>query len=319
MNRDIERRTFLQGAGLAALAAAAVEPGQARAQQAVPNSAGSAAPSVKAPANTCDCHMHIYDERFPVGRPGSRLQTNASVKDYRLLQQRLGTSRVVIVTPAVYVTDNRVTLDAIAQLGPAARGVGVVMPDVTDAELKRMADGGIRGIRFTQFDPATAVTTIDMIEPLSKRVNELGWHVQLHLRGDQIAAAADMLQRLPSTVVIDHMGRLPQPAGTDHAGYRVIRQMLDKGRTWVKLTGAYLDTKAGPPGYADAVKVAQTYFKAAPERMVWGTDWPHPTEKDKPDDAVLFDLLAAWAPDEAERRRVLVDNPQALYAFAKAA
>jgi len=129
MNRDIERRTFLQGAGLAALAAAAVEPGQARAQRAVPNSAGSAAPRVKAPANTCDCHMHIYDERFPVGRPGSRLQTNASVKDYRLLQQRLGTSRVVIVTPAVYVTDNRVTLDAIAQLGPAARGVGVVTAD----------------------------------------------------------------------------------------------------------------------------------------------------------------------------------------------
>jgi D-galactarolactone isomerase len=319
MNRDIERRTFLQGAGLAALAAAAVEPEQARAQQAVPNSAGSAAPSVKAPANACDCHMHIYDERFPVGRPGSRLQTNAGVKDYRLLQQRLGTSRVVIVTPAVYVTDNRVTLDAIAQLGPAARGVGVVTPDVTDAELKRMADGGIRGVRFTQFDPATAVTTIDMIEPLSKRVNELGWHVQLHLRGDQIAAAGDMLQRLPSTVVIDHMGRLPQPEGTDHAAYRVIRQMLDKGRTWVKLTGAYLDTKVGPPGYADAVKVAQTYFKAAPERMVWGTDWPHPTEKDKPDDAVLFDLLAAWAPDEAERRRVLVENPQALYGFANAA
>jgi D-galactarolactone isomerase len=223
------------------------------------------------------------------------------------------------VTPAVYVTDNRVTLDAIAQLGPVARGVGVVKPDVTDAELKHMADGGIRGIRFTQFDPATAVTTIDMIEPLSKRVNELGWHVQLHLRGEQIAAAADMLQRLPSTVVIDHMGRLPHPAGTDHAAYRVIRQMLDKGRTWVKLSGAYLDTKLGPPTYADAVTVAQAYFKAAPERMVWGTDWPHPTEKDKPDDAVLFDLLGAWAPDEAARRRVLVENPQALYGFAKTA
>jgi len=318
MNLDIERRTFLQGAGLAAMAAAAAS-GPVAAQEAVPNSAGTQAPSVKAPANTCDCHMHIYDERFPPGRPGSRMQTNATVKEYRLLQKRLGISRVVIVTPAVYVSDNRVTLDAIAQIGPAARGVAVVTPDVTDAELKRMADGGIRGIRFTQFDPATAVTTIDMIGPLSRRVNELGWHVQLHLRGDQIAAAADLLQRLPSTVVIDHMGRLPQPAGTDHPAYRVIRQMIDKGRTWVKLSGAYLDTKVGPPGYADAVKVAQSYFTAAPERMVWGTDWPHPTEKEKPDDAVLFDLLAPWAPNEAARRRVLVENPEVLYGFAKSA
>jgi D-galactarolactone isomerase len=316
MNPEIERRTFLQAAGLAA-AAAAAGPGSAAAQEAVPNSAGTRAPRIKVPANACDCHMHIYDERFPPGRPGSRMQSNASVKDYRLLQKRLGTSRVVIVTPAVYVTDNRVTLDAIAQIGPAARGVAVVKPEVSDAELKQMADGGVRGIRFTQFDPATAVTTIDMIEPLSRRVNDLGWHVQLHLRGDQIAAAADLLARLPSTVVIDHMGRLPQPAGMDHPAYRVIRQMIDKGRTWVKLTGAYLDTEVGPPGYADAVKVAQSYFTAAPERMVWGTDWPHPTEKEKPDDALLFDLLAAWAPNEAARRRVLVENPEALYGFEK--
>src|SRR5207302_3426118 len=160
------------------------------------------------------------------------------------------------------------------EAGPDARGGGVVTPDVSDGELKRLADGGICGIRFTQFDPATAVTTLDMIEPLSRRVKDLGWHVQIHLRGDQIAAAGDLLQRLPSTVVFDHMGRLPQPEGTNHAAYRVIRQMLDKGRTWVKLSGAYADTKVGPPTYADAVKVAQTYFAAAPERMVWGSDWP---------------------------------------------
>ncbi len=314
----IGRRAFLKTTGAAALAAAgAIDMQEAFAQHAVPNSAGSEAPKLTAPANACDCHMHIYDDRFPPVRPGSRMQTNATVNAYQLLQKRLGTTRVVIVTPAVYVTDNRVTLDAIAQLGTSARGVAVVTPEVTDAELKRMADGGIRGTRFTQFDPATATTTLDMIEPLSKRVNEMGWHVQIHLRGDQIAAAADLLQRLPSTVVFDHMGRLPQPDGTGHAAYRVIRQMLDKGRTWVKLSGVYLDTKVGPPGYADAVKVAETYFKAAPERMVWGSDWPHPTEKDKPNDAVLFDLVAEWAPDETARRRVLVDNPAALYGFAK--
>jgi predicted TIM-barrel fold metal-dependent hydrolase len=262
--------------------------------------------------------MHIYDAaRFPPSRPGSRMQSDAGVAEYRLLQQRNGTGRVVIVTPAVYATDNRVTLDAIAQIGADARGVAVIHPTVTDAELKVLAAGGIRGIRFTQFDPATATTTIDMIEPLSRRVADLGWHVQIHMRGDQIAAAADLWQRLPSALVFDHIGRLPQPAGVDHPAFAIIRRLIDKGRTWVKVSGAYLDTKVGPPTYADVTEVAQAFVKAAPERMVWGSDWPHPTEKDKPDDAGLFDLLADWAPDEATRHRILVTNPEELYGFAK--
>ena len=313
----IGRRVFLQGAAaLTAASAAAFD--EARAQQAVPNSAGSQKPRLAAPANAADCHMHIYDAaRFPPSRPASRMQSNASVAEYRLLQQRNGTSRVVIVTPAVYETDNRVTLDAVAQLGANARGVAVVHPSVTDAELKTLAAGGIRGIRFTQFDPATATTTIDMIEPLSRRVADLGWHVQIHMRGDQIAAAESLWQRLPSTIVFDHIGRLPQPAGVDHAAYGIIRALIDKGRTWVKVSGAYLDTKLGPPTYADVTKVARAFVTAAPERMVWGSDWPHPTEKDKPDDAGLFDLLAEWAPDAVTRHRILVTNPEELYGFPK--
>ena len=314
----IGRRTFLQGAA-ALTAASAASFDEASAQQ-VPNSAGTQRPKLAAPVNAADCHMHIYDAaRFPPTRPGARMQRNASVAEYRLLQQRNGTSRVVIVTPAVYETDNRVTLDAVAQLGASARGVAVVHPSVTDAELKVLASGGIRGIRFTQFDPATATTTIDMIEPLSRRVADLGWHVQIHMRGDQIVAAQDLWQRLPSAMVFDHIGRLPQPAGTDYPAFGVIRRLIDKGRTWVKVSGAYLDTKVGPPTYADVTKVAQAFVKAAPGRMVWGSDWPHPTEKDKPDDAVLFDLLADWAPDEATRHRILVTNPEALYGFAKSA
>jgi D-galactarolactone isomerase len=282
---------------------------------AVPNSAGRAPPKLVAPAHACDCHMHIYDARFPALRPQSRMQADAAVADYRLLRQRIGTSRVVIVTPAVYATDNRVTLDAIAQLGDA-RGVAVVHPDVNDAELKALDHGGVRGIRFTQFDPATAVTTIDMIEPLARRVHDLGWHVQIHLRGDQIAAAADLWPRLPSPIVFDHMGRLPQPAGIDQPAFGIIRRLIDQGRAWVKVSGAYLDTKIGRPSYADATTVAQAFVRAAPERVVWGSDWPHPTETDKPDDAVLLDLLAAWAPEEATRRRILVSNPETLYGFA---
>src|SRR6202011_6327174 len=114
-------------------------------------------------------------------------------------------------------------------------------------------------------------------------------------------------------------GGLPQPAGIDHPAFAIIRRLIDKGRTWVKMSGAYLDTKVGPPTYADVTKVAQTFVKAAPERMVWGSDWPHPTEKEKPDDAVLFDLLAEWAPDEATRHRVLVGNREEFDGFAKSA
>jgi D-galactarolactone isomerase len=257
--------------------------------------------------------MHIYDgERFPPPRPEARMQPNARLSEYQLLQQRLGTSRVVIVNPAAYVTDNAVTLDAIARIGPQAHGVAVVHPSVTDAELKRLADGGIRGIRFTQFDPNSASTTMDMIEPLANRVQALGWHVQIHLRADQIAANAEMLLRLPGTVVFDHLGRLTPPEGLDHPAFGVIRRMLDRGRAWMKLSGAYM---FGAPPYAEATKVARAYVAAAPERMVWGSDWPHPTEKEKPDDATLFDLLSEWAPDEATRRRILVDNPAKLYGF----
>jgi predicted TIM-barrel fold metal-dependent hydrolase len=284
--------------------------------EAVPNSAGVEPPRLAAPAAACDCHMHIYDAaRFAPLRPAARMQAQASVAEYRLLQRRLGTRRTVVVTPAVYETDNAVTLDAIAQLGDA-RGVAVVHPTVTGAELELLADGGIRGIRFTQFDPATAVTTLDMIEPLSHRVADLGWHVQIHMRADQIAAAADLWGRLPSTIVFDHMGRLPQPVGLAHPAFAIIRRLIDDGRTWVKLSGAYLDTKIGSPTYADATAVARAFAAAAPERMVWGSDWPHPTEKDKPDDAVLLDLLADWVPDAATRHRVLVTNPQTLYDFA---
>jgi predicted TIM-barrel fold metal-dependent hydrolase len=258
--------------------------------------------------------MHIYDGgRFPPPRPQSRMQPNACVPDYRLFQQRIGTSRVIVVTPAAYFTDNEVTLDALAQFGPQARGVAVVHPTVTDAELKRMNSAGVRGIRFTQFDPNTATTTMDMIEPLAKRVQALGWHVQIHLRADQIVAAQDLLLRLPGTIVFDHLGRLVPPDGLAHPAFGVIRQMLDGGRTWMKLSGAYFF--GGPPDYADAGKVARAYIAAAPERMVWGSDWPHPTEKEKPDDAALFDLLEQWAPDPATRHRILVDNPAKLYGF----
>ena len=280
-----------------------------------PNSAGTAAPRLKAPPNACDSHIHIYDARFPCN---SGMVPGATVAHYRQMQQRLGTTRTVVVNPRANGTDNRVTLDAIAQLGiDHARGVAVLTPAISDAELRRLHAGGIRGIRFTLYTPENAPTTFEMVEPLAQRIHPLGWHVQLHWTADQIAEHAALLMRLPCTIVLDHLARIPQPAGVTHPAVVTVKKLLDAGRTWIKLSGAYLDSAAGADAnYADIGAIAQAWIKAAPERMVWGSDWPHPTETHKPDDAALMDLLLRWAGDDATRQRILVDNPAALYGFS---
>jgi len=319
----IARRTFIQGAS--ALAATGLAQREGRAEGA-PNSSGTQAPKLKAPPGACDCHHHIYDPaRFPPSRPSAQQVPNARVEDYRLLQRRLGLSRDIVVTPTPYpapVSDNQVTLDAIRQLGPNARGVVIVYPEITDAELKAYDAAGVRGVRYslTSGRPGAASTASPAdIEAMSKRVNALGWHVQFNTTAEQIVAAEDLLKRLASPIVFDHMGHLPQPEGIGHPGFRIIRELIDKGRTWVKLSVTYDSSNDGPPGYADVNRVGQAYVRAAPERLVWGSNWPHPSEPDKPDDAMLFDLLAQWAPDEATRNRILVQNPETLYGFAKSA
>lgn len=284
------------------------------AQGPAPHADASASTRVKAPPNSCDCHIHIYDTRFPAhSGPGG---INFPVSEYRLCQQRISTTRTVITTPKTYVTDNTCTLDAIAQLGATrARGVAVLHPDVTDDELRRLADGGIRGIRFTVENPAQAVTSIEMIEPLAQRVNELGWHVQIHMRADQIVAHAELLQRLAAPIVFDHLGRLPD---VEHAAFRVIRGLLDRGRTWVKLSGTPFRYGADYMTAAEQGEIARAYISAAPERLVWGSDWPHRSDKQVPDDALRFSLFVQWARDERTLQRILVANPQALYGFAPA-
>jgi predicted TIM-barrel fold metal-dependent hydrolase len=244
------------------------------------------------------------------------------VEEYRRLQRRIGTTRNVVVTPSAYGTDNRVTLDAIAQFGAGARGVAVIRNDISDAELKTLAAGGIRGIRFSlavanRVAPALPPATIGAIESLDKRVNALGWHLQFNVTADQVVAAEDVLNRLSAPMVFDHMGHIPQPAGVEHPAYRIIRRLVDKGRTWVKLSVTYDSSKIGPPTYADVNKVGIAYVRGAPERMLWGSNWPHPNETQKPNDAQLFDLLSQWAPEEATRRRILVENPATLYGFTK--
>jgi D-galactarolactone isomerase len=309
----IGRRGFLN-IGVAAMLALPAG-SRAASNQAVANSSGTERPKLKAPVNAADCHMHIYDPaRFPLAPSPRVAPVNAALAQYRLLQKRIGTTRVVIVTPRNYATRNEATITAIREIGPNARGVAVLH---TDAELNRLDAAGIRGIRFSLGDPASAVVTPDMIEPLAKRIAPHNWHIQFNMNGDQITALSDVLQRLPVQMVFDHLGSPPLPAGVSHPSHQIIRRLLDVNRAWVKLSGAYLNSRVGPP-YPEATTIAQDFVRAAPERLVWGSDWPHPTSPGptKPDDAMLFDLLAVWAPADATRHRILVENPEHLYGFA---
>jgi len=285
-------------------------------QSAVRYSTGTEAPKLRAPVNATDCHFHIYDNRFPPAA-GGLPAPEASPADYRALQARIGTTRGVVIQPSLYGVDNRPTLEGMAALGPNFRAVAVVNTSVTDAELRRMHELGVRGIRFNLAQ--AGATTLEMLEPLSQRVDALGWHCQINMPGDEIVAARDTFLRVRGKLVFDHLAHCPEPAGVASDTFKLIRRLLDQGNTWVKLSGVYTDTTVGPPSYSDSSAVARAFAAAAPTRVVWGSDWPHPTEKpdNKPDDALLFDLLESWVPDEAKRNRVLVDNPAELYGFPK--
>ena len=283
----------------------------------IPNTAGTQRPVLQMPAHACDSHLHIYDSRFPTVVDAAHALEKATVNEYRQLQKRLGTTRAIIVTPRSYGVDNRVTVDAIAQLGiESARGVAVLRTDVTNAHIRELDQAGVRGIRFSLYTPTHAAASFDMVEELSHRIEPFGWHLQLHWTADQFVEHAAMLERLPSRIVIDHMARLPQPAGVNHPAVPLIRTLLDRGRTWVKLSGPYLDSQVREQGqFRDIDNVAKHWIRTAPERLVWGSDWPHPTETIKPDDAKLLDLMTRWTDDRAAINRILVTNPAELYGF----
>lgn len=315
--QSISRRRFsigmLQGASIAAASTLGLI-GPANAQQ-VKWSAGSAKPMLALPPNACDCHHHIYDARYPAHPSATLLPGDALVADYRAFQERLGNTRNVIVQPSTYGTDNRLLVDALKAFGATARGVAVVDANVSEDELRRLHAAGVRGVRFN-LSFLVGITT-EMMEPVAKRIAPLGWHMQINGTADKLLAARDTLLRLPVPLVFDHVGQVPQPDGITHPGYRLLTDLLAQGRTWVKLSGAYISSKTGGPAYADTGAVACALIAAAPDRMVWGSDWPHPTKKpdDKPDDALLVDLVSQWAGSEVLRRKIFVDNPAALYGY----
>jgi predicted TIM-barrel fold metal-dependent hydrolase len=274
-------------------------------------------PVIAIPAAACDCHMHIFDPRFDPSPHWTRRPPDAPVAAYRALQRRLGTQRTVVVNPSTYGIDNECTLDALAEMGrAAARGIAVVPTEVSERELTRLADAGIVGVRVNFVSPQSwGVTTVEMLKTLARRVQPLGWHVQVFMLGAQIVEARDVLQSLPVPVVIDHLGRVPHPGGTLDPAFDAIVRLLDSGRVWIKLSGAYMDSVVGGPSYADIAPVAREFARRAPERMVWGSDWPHTTATTPVDDADLLDVLGEWAPSAELRHRILVQNPEVLYGF----
>jgi D-galactarolactone isomerase len=307
-----DRRSFLTGAALSAGGYAA-NLLASRGDQGVrvPWSAGNEMPRSKAPANAADCHHHIYNSRYPADPKALLRPGDASVADYKLLQKRIGTERHVVVQPSTYGVDNGCLLDALRQFGKATtRGIAVVDTGVSDAALRELRAAGVCGIRFNLVQ--AGATTLEMIEPLAKRIAAFGWHIQVNASAEQILQSMAVWQRVPVPVVFDHLGHVPTP---EAESFGAIASLLEKSRCWVKLSGAYMDTKVGPPTYSDRAIVARAFIKAAPDQLVWGTDWPHPTASDKPDDALLFDLLKDWCSSEAEWKNILVRNPAKLYGF----
>lgn len=271
-------------------------------------------PQLKAPPSTCDTHIHIYDHRYPKAPTAKILAPDASVADYLNVRARLGIERTVVVQPSAYGKDNRCTLAAMAAIGLSARGVAVVDDTVSDAELDRLTKLGIRGIRF--FMLAGAPLPLEILETMSARVAPFGWHVVFQMDGRDLAGQEALLGRLTSALVIDHVGKFLEPVAPDHPGFRALLRLLERGRTWVKLAAPYETSKRGPPYYDDVGVLAKALAKAAPDRMLWATNWPHPTPGvQKPDDAWMLDMLLDWIPDEAGRRKALVDNPAQLYGF----
>lgn len=272
------------------------------------------APRLKAPDNSCDTHMHFYDRKYPLA-PTAILQPpdDGSVATYRMVQRRLGVRRTVVVQPTAYGFDNTCTLDGMAALGADARGIAVVDESVSDAELRRLTDAGMRGLRL-QMVPGGAIPW-DAADTIVRRVQTVGWHTQLQMDGRLFPDREAQILSWPGRVVIDHVGRFFVPVPVEHAAFRSLLRMVDTGRVWVKLSAPYEVSKVGPPLYEDVGALAKALVAAAPERMLWASNWPHPGQKVVPDEAVLLDLLLDWVPDDATRRRILVDNPAELYGF----
>lgn len=281
-------------------------------------SAGSGSARTPLPAQACDAHIHVYDSRFTAVAGASLHPPDATIEDYRLVQQRMGTERAVLVTPSTYGADNRPMLAGLAQLGSQGRGVAVITGDEPSADLQTLHERGVRGVRINL--SLGVLHQPGDIEKIARRIAPLGWHLQLLMPLEQLAGLAERLRALPVELVFDHFGRVTPGLCGRHPAHALLLELLGARRAWVKLSGGYLVSSDHTTDDPQLLPLACSFIDAAPDRVIWGSDWPHATasagRQPMPDDAAQIDALALWAGDANQLQHILVDNPQTLYGFA---
>jgi predicted TIM-barrel fold metal-dependent hydrolase len=270
------------------------------------------------PPGACDAHCHIFGPaaRFPFAPDRAYTPPDAGLELFAALQRRLGLSRAVFVQASCHGTDNAAMVDALERGEGRYAGVAMLPPDVDDDEIRRLHDAGVRGTRFNFVAHLGGAPDLGEFWSIVHRVAAFGWHVVLHFDARDLPEHIALLEAMPCPYVIDHMGRVPVEGGLDQEPFEALLGLLADERAWVKISGAERLTAGGTPPYDDVVPFARALLAVAPDRVLWGTDWPHPNVRAMPDDGDLVDLLAAFAPDEALRNRVLVHNPERLYDFS---
>lgn len=269
------------------------------------------------PPGACDTHCHLYGpaDRFPFAAERAYTPPDAGLDAFERLQARLGLSRAVFVQASVHGTDNAAMLDALRRGRGRYAGVAMVDETFDDDALRELHDAGVRGTRFNFVAHLGGAPDPDVFWRVVERVTPLGWHIDLHFDAKDLPAHRELLDRLPCPFIIDHMARVDAGAGIDQPPFVTLLDLLRDERCWVKISGAHRVSADGLPPYDDVVPFARAIIDIAPDRVLWGTDWPHPNVRHMPDDGDLVDVLADYAPDEATRHRILVENPQRLYDF----
>jgi predicted TIM-barrel fold metal-dependent hydrolase len=274
-------------------------------------------PDFAPPADACDSHCHIFGpaDQYPFAPDRSYTPPDSGLEKFKALQKTLGLSRAVLVNASCHGTDNTVILDAIAQSGGRYRGVANVDDGFTTADLQRLNDGGVRGCRFNFVKHLGGIPDMDAFHRIIVRIRPLGWHVVLHFDAQDLRRFKNMLVNLDVPFIIDHMGRVPTRDGLEQQPFLDLLDMAGLDHCWVKVCGAERIAWEGPP-FTSAVPFAQAIIDVAPDRVLWGTDWPHPNIKQHmPNDGDLVDLIPLFAPTAEGRQKLLVDNPHRLYGF----
>jgi 2-pyrone-4,6-dicarboxylate lactonase len=272
-------------------------------------------PKYKAPPGSCDTHTHIFGPaaRYPYSPKRSYTPPDSGLNDFRELHAKIGVERAVIVNASLYGNDNSVVTDAIAQSGARYRGIANVDDSVSDVELQALHRGGIRGCRFNFVKHLGGFPDMGVFDRTIKRIARLGWHVDLHFDAIDLPAFYPLLDALPIPYLIDHMGRVQAKDGLDQKPFKILTDLLARDRQcYVKISGPERVSATGAP-FLDAVPFARRLIETAPDRVLWGSDWPHPNVQAMPNDGDLIDLVPLYAPDVADQQRLLVDNPRRLY------